>query len=123
MDDNRPLPKRAVQTNPYSTWSSAGRDTRRSRPMVGRQRRPEGSRMMMRKTSLLLLGAAAGGAVTLGATSPRIVLDGAPPQAAAARTYRQVSPFGDDFATGPAGNGGQADHRQLGQAAITGQLA
>jgi hypothetical protein len=23
MDDNRPLPKRAVQTNPHSMWSSA----------------------------------------------------------------------------------------------------
>ena len=32
--------------------------------------------MMMRKTSLLFLGAAAGVAVTLIATSPRIVLDG-----------------------------------------------
>jgi len=31
--------------------------------------------MMMRKTSLILLGAAAGIAVTLIATSPRIVLD------------------------------------------------
>ena len=38
--------------------------------------------MMMRKTSLLLLGAAAGVAVTLVATSPRIVLDGARAQAA-----------------------------------------
>jgi carboxyl-terminal processing protease len=45
--------------------------------------------MMMRKTSLLLLGAAAGVAVTLVATSPRIVLDGARAQAAAADTYRQ----------------------------------
>jgi hypothetical protein len=29
-------------------------------PMVGRKRKPEGSRMMKRKTSLILLGAAAG---------------------------------------------------------------
>src|SRR6266550_248956 len=65
--------------------------------MVGRKRRPEGSRMMMRKTSLLLLGAAAGVAVTLIATSPRIVLDGARAQAAAADTYRQLSLFGDVF--------------------------
>src|SRR6476646_11891534 len=68
-----------------------------SRPMVGRKRRPEGSRMMMRKTSLLLLGAAAGVAVTLISTSPRIVLDGAGAQAAAADTYRQLSLFGDVF--------------------------
>src|SRR5262245_30440036 len=33
---------------------------RRSRPVVGRKRRSEGSRMIMRKTSLILLGAAAG---------------------------------------------------------------
>ena len=52
---------------------------------------PEGSRMMMRKTALLLLGAAAGVAVTLIATPPRIVLDGARAQAAAADTYRQLS--------------------------------
>src|SRR5437899_11596520 len=65
--------------------------------MVGRKRRPEGSRMMMRKTSLILLGAAAGIAVTLIATSPRIVLDGARAQAAAADTYRQLSLFGDAF--------------------------
>ena len=45
----------------------------------------------MRKTSLLLLGAAAGVAVTLIATPPRIVLDGARAQAAAADTYRQLS--------------------------------
>ena len=54
-------------------------------PMVGRKRRPEGSRMMMRKTSLLLLGAAAGVAVTLIATPPRIVLDLAHAQATTAR--------------------------------------
>ena len=47
--------------------------------------------MMMRKTSLILLGAAAGVAVTLIATHPRIVLDGARAQAAAADTYRQLS--------------------------------
>src|SRR6266540_1442700 len=53
--------------------------------------------MMMRKTSLILLGAAAGIAVTLIATQPRIVLDGARAQAAAADTYRQLSLFGDVF--------------------------
>jgi carboxyl-terminal processing protease len=44
--------------------------------------------MMMRKTSLILLGAAAGIAVTLIATPPPTVLDGARAQAAA-DTYRQ----------------------------------
>src|SRR5262249_42502921 len=47
--------------------------------------------------SLILLGAAAGIAVTLIATQPRIVLDGARAQAAAADTYRQLSLFGDVF--------------------------
>src|SRR6266480_3477651 len=74
-----------------------GRGSRRSRPVVGRKRRPEGSRMIMRKTSLILLGAAAGVAVTLIATQPRIMLDGARAQAAAADTYRQLSLFGDVF--------------------------
>src|SRR5262245_35957429 len=89
---NGPLPKRAVQTNPYS----AGRGSRRSRPMVGRKRIPEGWRMMMRKTSLILLGAAAGVAVTLISTQPRIVLNGARAQTAA-DTYRQLSLFGHVF--------------------------
>jgi hypothetical protein len=51
--------------------------------------------MTMRKTSLILLGAAAGVAVTLIATQPRIVFDGARAQAATADTYRQLSLFGD----------------------------
>ena len=42
---------------------------------------------MMRKTPLILLGAAAGAALTLIATQPRILLDGARAQAAAADTY------------------------------------
>ena len=53
--------------------------------------------MMMRKTSLILLGAAAGIAVTLIATQPRIVFNGARAQAAAADTYRQLTLFGDVF--------------------------
>src|SRR5215831_925928 len=77
------------------SYTAQGRGSRRSRPMVGRKRRPEGSRMIMRKTSLILLGAAAGVAVTLIATQPRILLDGARAQAAAADTYRQLSLFGD----------------------------
>src|SRR6266702_4451191 len=77
MEPIRPLPRRAVQANPYYMWSSA--------------------RMIMRKTSLILLGAAAGVAVTLIATQPRIVFDGARAQAAAADTYHQLSLFGDVF--------------------------
>jgi hypothetical protein len=60
---------------------------------------PEGSRMMMRKTSLILLGAAAGVAVTLIATQPRIVLDGARAQAAAADTYGHVGNLGGNWAS------------------------
>jgi hypothetical protein len=52
---------------------------------------------MMRKTSLILLGATAGVAVTLIATQPRILFEGARAQAAAADTYRQLSLFGDVF--------------------------
>src|SRR5215831_10258456 len=81
IDDNRPLPKRAVQANPYHTWSSARTGFPSIQAHGGRKRRPEGSRMIMRKTSLILLGAAAGVAVTLIATQPRIVLDGARAQA------------------------------------------
>src|SRR5262249_41732824 len=98
IDDNRPVAK-AGRCKPTRTICGVpqGRGSRRSRPMVGRKRRPEGSRMIMRKTSLILLGAAAGIAVTLIATQPRIVLDGARAQAAAADTYRQLSLFGDVF--------------------------
>src|SRR6476660_5573836 len=96
---------------------------RRSRPMVGRKRRPEGSRMMMRKTSLLLLGAAAGVAVTLIATPPRIVLDGARAQAAAADTYRQLSLFGDIFERVRADYVEKPDDSKLIESAITGMLA
>ena len=52
---------------------------------------------MMRKTSLILLGAAAGVAVTLIATPPRTVFDGARAQTADTDTYRQLSLFGDVF--------------------------
>src|SRR5262249_4903954 len=69
----------------------------RSRPMVGCKRSPEGWRMMTRKPSLILLGAAAGVALTLIAPQPRIVLNGARAQTAAADTYRQLSLFGDVF--------------------------
>src|SRR5512133_1536818 len=100
-----------------------GRDTRRSRPMVGRKRRPEGSRMMMRKTSLLLLGAAAGVAVTLIATPPRIVLFGATAKAAAADTYRQLNLFGDVFERVRADYVEKPDDGKLIETAINGMLA
>src|SRR4029079_16126697 len=90
--------------------------------MVGRKRRPEGSRMM-RKTSLILLGAAAGVAVTLIATSPRIVLDGARAQAAAADTYRQLSLFGDVFESVRADYVEKPDDAKLVESAINGMLA
>src|SRR5438445_89735 len=80
-------------------------------------------RMMMRKTSLILLGAAAGVAVTLVATSPRIVLDGARAQAAAADTYRQLSLFGDVFERVRADYVEKPDDSKLIESAINGMLA
>jgi len=92
-------------------------------PMVGRKRKPEGLLMMMRKTSLILLGAAAGVAVTLIATPPRIVLDGARAQAAAADTYRQLSLFGDVFERVRADYVEKPDDSKLIESAINGMLA
>src|SRR5213593_2257830 len=91
--------------------------------MVGRKRRPEGSRMMMRKTSLILLGAAAGVAVTLIATQPGIVLDGARAQGAAVDTYRQLSLFGDVFERLRADYVEKPDDSKLIESAINGMLA
>ena len=79
--------------------------------------------MMMRKTSLILLGAAAGVAVTLIATQPRIVLDGARAQAAAADTYRQLSLFGDVFERVRADYVEKPDDSKLIESAINGMLA
>src|SRR6059036_2869628 len=79
--------------------------------------------MMMRKTSLILLGAAAGIAVTLIATQPRIVLDGARAQAAAADTYRQLSLFGDVFERVRAEYVEKPDDGKLIEHAINGMLA
>ncbi len=79
--------------------------------------------MMMRKTSLILLGAAAGIAVTLIATPPRIVLDGARAQAAAADTYRQLSLFGDVFERLRADYVEKPDDSKLIESAINGMLA
>src|SRR5512133_3774206 len=79
--------------------------------------------MMMRKTSLILLGAAAGVAVTLIATQPRIVLDGARAQAAAADTYRQLNLFGDVFERVRADYVEKPDDSKLVESAINGMLA
>ena len=79
--------------------------------------------MIMRKTSLILLGAAAGVAVTLIATQPRIVLDGARAQAAAADTYRQLSLFGDVFERVRADYVEKPDDSKLIESAINGMLA
>jgi carboxyl-terminal processing protease len=76
---------------------------------------------MMRKTSLLLLGAAAGVAVTLIATSPRIVLDGARAQTPA-ETYRQLSLFGDVFERLRADYVEKPDDSKLIESAINGML-
>jgi carboxyl-terminal processing protease len=80
------------------------------------------SRMMMRKTSLILLGAAAGIAVTLIATPPPTVLDGARAQAAA-DTYRQLSLFGDVFERVRANYVEKPDDSKLIESAINGMLA
>src|SRR5438067_7591240 len=90
--------------------------------MVGRKRRPEGSRMM-RKTSLILLGAAAGVAVTLIATPPRTVFDGARAQTADTDTYRQLSLFGDVFERVRADYVEKPDDSKLIESAINGMLA
>src|SRR3979409_1875682 len=90
--------------------------------MVGRNRRPEGSRMM-RKTSLILLGAAAGVPPPLITPQPRIVFDGAGGQAAAADTYRQLSLFGDVFERVRAGYVENPHARKLIESAINGMRA
>src|ERR671929_1138982 len=90
--------------------------------MVGRKRRPEGSRMM-RKTSLILLGAAAGTALTLITTQPRFVFDAARAQAAAADTYRQLSLFGDVFERVRSDYVEKPDDSKLIESAINGMLA
>jgi len=78
---------------------------------------------MMRKTSPILLGAAAGIALTLVATQPRILLDGARAQAAAADTYRQLSLFGDVFERVRADYVEKPDDSKLIESAINGMLA
>src|SRR5262249_16371543 len=95
--------------------------TKKKAPGVpGRSRR---RRMTMRKTSLILFGAAAGVAVTLIATQPRIVLDGARAQTADADTYRQLSLFGDIFERLRADYVEKPDDSKLIESAISGMLA
>src|SRR5271165_3071685 len=77
---------------------------------------------MMRKTSLILLGAAAGVVVTLVTTQPRLLLDGARAQAAAADTYRQLSLFGDVFERVRADYVEKPDDGKLIESAINGML-
>src|SRR5262244_357817 len=90
--------------------------------MVGRKRRPEGSRMM-RKTSLILLGGAAGVALTLITTQPRVLFLGASAKAAAADTYRQLNLFGDVFERVRADYVEKPDDSKLIETAINGMLA
>src|SRR6202047_3896590 len=78
---------------------------------------------MMRKTSLILLGAAAGVAATLVAIQPRMLLEGARAQAAAADTYRQLSLFGDVFEQVRADYVDKPDDGKLIESAISGMLA
>ena len=77
----------------------------------------------MRKTSLILLGAAAGVAVTLATTQPRLLLEGARAQAAAADSYRQLSLFGDVFERVRADYVEKPDDGKLIEYAINGMLA
>src|SRR6201997_3566595 len=79
--------------------------------------------MMMRKTSLILLGAAAGVAVTLVTTQPRLLLEGARAQAAAADTYKQLNLFGDVFERVRADYVEKPDDGKLIESAINGMLA
>src|SRR5256886_534151 len=79
--------------------------------------------MMMRKTSLILLGAVAGVGLTLIATQPRTLFDGARAQAAAADTYRQLSLFGDVFERVRADYVEKPDDGKLIESAINGMLA
>jgi len=77
----------------------------------------------MRKTSLILLGAAAGVAVTLVVTQPRLLLDSARAQVAAADTYRQLSLFGDVFERVRTDYVEKPDDGKLIEFAIKGMLA
>jgi carboxyl-terminal processing protease len=110
----------AVPADPYSEFCRT-----RYPPIQapdGTQRRPKGS-LMIRKASLTLLGAAAGVAATLIATQPRLLLEGARAQAAAADAYRQLSLFGDVFERVRADYVEKPDDGKLIESAIKGMLA
>src|SRR6266516_77324 len=77
---------------------------------------------MMRKTPLILLGAAVGAALTLLATQPRLVLDGATAQAAAADGYRQLGLFRDVFERVRADYVEKPDDGKLIESAVNGML-
>src|SRR4249919_1370237 len=117
-----PLSNRAEQANPHSTWSSVRTGYPSTRIHGGPQTEAI-ARMTMRKTSLILLGAAAGIAGSLIAIQPRIVLDGARAQAAAADTYRQLSLFGDVFERVRADYVEKPNDSKLIESAINGMLA
>src|SRR5215471_2745111 len=91
-------------------------------PMVGRKRKPEGSRMM-RKTSLILLGAAASLDKTMITTQPRLMFDAVHAQAAGNDTYRQLSLFGDVFERVRTDYVEKPDESKLIESAINGMLA
>jgi carboxyl-terminal processing protease len=78
---------------------------------------------MIRKASMILLGAAAGVAVTLVVTQPRLLLESARAQAAAADTYRQLSLFGDVFERVRTDYVEKPDDGKLIEFAIKGMLA
>src|SRR5438093_2711916 len=103
-------------------WNSASTGYPSIQAHGGPQTTARSSRMVMRKTSWILRGAAAGVAVTLIATQPRIVLDGARVQAAAADTYRQLSLFGDVFERVRSDYVEKPDDSKLVESAINGML-
>src|SRR3569623_127763 len=89
--------------------------------MVGRKKRPIGSRML-RKASLILLCAAAGAALTLFVTQPRSILMGSSARAATSDTYRQLNLFGDVFARVRADYVEKPEDSKLVESAINGML-
>src|SRR2546428_3141787 len=77
----------------------------------------------MRKPPRIRRGSASGLPVRLNAAKPRIVPDGAPAQAAATDTYRQLSLLGNVFERVRADYVEKPDDRKLIESAINGMLA
>src|SRR6516162_2392075 len=96
--------------------------TPRTRCRLWQDAKREGSRMI-RKASMILLGAAAGVAVTLLVNQPRLLLESARAQVAAADTYRQLSLFGDVFERVRTDYVEKPDEGKLIEFAIKGMLA